>query len=225
MRLLFIRHAQTPANVLGQLDTDRPGPGLTPLGERQAATVPQALVDEPIAAVFASPLVRTQLTAQPLSRQRNLDLRVLAGLREVEAGSLEKRSDRESVRRYLETVFSWGSGVLDTRMPGGPDGHEFFGRFDAEIDAIASTVLNDHTEEPPTAAVFSHGAAIRVWTAARVGNVPATFAAEHELDNTGVVELSGSPDEGWTLVSWAGLPVGGPQLVDQRAEDPTGEPV
>ncbi|MEO7122267.1 MAG: hypothetical protein ABI400_03945 [Lacisediminihabitans sp.] len=25
MRLLLIRHAQTPANVLGQLDTARPG--------------------------------------------------------------------------------------------------------------------------------------------------------------------------------------------------------
>lgn len=225
MRLLLIRHAQTPANVLGQLDTGRPGPGLTRLGDRQAAMLPEALSEEPIAALFASPLVRTQLTAEPLSRARGLDVLVLEGLQEIEAGLLEKRSDRASVRSYLETVFAWGSGRLDARMPGGPDGHDFFGRFDSDIEAITSTVLAGRSEEPPTAAVFSHGAAIRVWTAARVKNVPPTFAAEHELDNTGVVELSGSPDDGWTLVSWAGLPVGGPQLVDQQAEDPTGEPL
>ncbi|HXD60660.1 MAG TPA: histidine phosphatase family protein [Lacisediminihabitans sp.] len=225
MRLLLIRHAQTPANVLGQLDTGRPGPGLTRLGQRQASEIPVALGDGPIAAIFASPLVRTQLTAEPLSASRGLDVRVLEGLQEIEAGSLEKRSDRASVRRYLETVFAWGSGKLDVRMPGGTDGHAFFERFDADIGRAASAAVHGPTEEPPTAAVFSHGAAIRVWTAARVSNVPPEFAATHELDNTGVVELAGSPDDGWTLLSWAGLPVGGPQLIDQQAEDPTGEPL
>ena len=29
MRLLLIRHGQTPANVRGELDTAAPGPGLT----------------------------------------------------------------------------------------------------------------------------------------------------------------------------------------------------
>ena len=223
MRLLLIRHAQTPANVLGQLDTSRPGPGLTRLGERQAATVPDALGEDPISAIFASPLVRTQLTAEPLSASRGLDVRVLEGLQEIEAGSLEKRSDRSAVHSYLETVFAWGSGDLDVRMPGGADGHAFFDRFDADIATAAGAAVDGAAEEPPTAAIFSHGAAIRVWTAARAHNIAPEFAATHELDNTGVVELSGSPDEGWTLLSWAGLPVGGPQLVDQQAEDPTGE--
>ena len=53
MRLLLIRHGQTPANVLGQLDTARPGPGFTPLGERQAAMTPRALRERQIAAVAA----------------------------------------------------------------------------------------------------------------------------------------------------------------------------
>ena len=34
MRLLLIRHGQTPSNVLGLLDTAVPGPGLTDLGDR-----------------------------------------------------------------------------------------------------------------------------------------------------------------------------------------------
>lgn len=238
MRLLLIRHAQTPANVLGQLDTARPGPGLTPLGERQAAQIPAALDGMTIGAIFASPLLRTQLTADPLASDKGLEMRVLEGLQEIEAGNLEMRSDRTSVHSYLETAFAWGTGDLDVRMPGGPDGHAFFERFDASIAAIAAIAEasapdygNENSttrasgDERATAAVFSHGAGIRVWTARRTVNVPPEFAGAHELDNTGVVELSGSPSEGWTLLSWAGRPVGGAQFVDQQADDPTGEPL
>lgn len=217
MRLFLIRHGQTPANVLGLLDTAHPGPGLTELGARQAAVIPDAFRFESIDAIFASTLLRTQLTAQPLAADRLLDVQVADGLHEIEAGSLEGRSDRASVRTYLETVFAWGAGNLDVRMPGSSNGHDFFTRFDADIAAVAS--------ESGTAAVFSHGAAIRVWTAARARNVPPMFAGSNDLGNTGVVELAGSPEDGWTLVSWAGLPVGGMGLVDADAEDPTGEAI
>ena len=209
MRLLLIRHGQTPANVLGLLDTAHPGPGLTALGERQANAVAEALRAREIDGVFASTLVRTQLTALPFAPATVID-----GLHEIEAGALEGRSDRVSVRTYLETAFAWGSGNLDARMPGATDGHAFFERFDRGISTVANV---------GAAAVFSHGAAIRVWTAARARNVPPIFAGTHHLENTGVVELDGSPEHGWTLISWAGAPVGGPSLTDESAGDPIGE--
>lgn len=216
MRLLLIRHGQTPSNVRGLLDTAAPGPGLTDLGFDQAAMIPDALRGRPVDAVFASRLVRTQLTAAPLAAERGLDTVVLPGIHEIEAGSLELRGDHDSVRRYLETAFAWGLGDLDPRMPGGSDGHEFFARFDADIAAIAERVSG-------TAAVVSHGAAIRVWTAGRSINVEPAFSGSHELDNTGMVELEGDPRRGWTLLAWQGMPVGGVELVDVDAEDPTGE--
>ena len=216
MRLLLIRHGQTPANVLGQLDTAQPGPGLTELGQRQAAEIPDALADEAVDALFTSTLVRTQLTAAPLATERGLDLEVRTGLHEIEAGDLESHSDRDSVRIYLETVFAWGSGNLDVTMPGGPDGHEFFGRYNADLEAIAGSGAG-------TAAVVSHGAAIRVWVAANATNVPPMFAADNPLDNTGIVVVEGSFEQGWTLTRWADQPVGGAELADVTAEDPTGE--
>ncbi len=208
MRLFLIRHGQTPANVLGQLDTAHPGPGLTDLGSRQASAIPDALRLESIDAIFASTLVRTQLTAQPLAAALRLDVQVADGLHEIEAGALEGLSDPASLRSYFETVLTWGTGNLTARMPGGPDGNSFFARFDADIATAAAGA--------DTAAVFSHGAAIRVWTAARANNVSPMFAGTTDLENTGVVELSGSPENGWTLVSWVGLSVGspgGPQLL------------
>ena len=72
MRLLLIRHGQTPHNVTGALDTAYPGAGLTELGQRQAAAVPASLADEDVSAVYASPLVRTQLTGTPLAQERGI---------------------------------------------------------------------------------------------------------------------------------------------------------
>ena len=220
MRLLLIRHGQTPGNVLGQLDTAHPGPGLTELGERQAAALARSLANEQINFLYASTLIRTQITATPLAAVRGLQIEVLEGLREIEAGSLEKLTDKESHLRYLGTVFGWADGELHRRMPGGPSGHDFFERYDASIARIAATAAA--SGDAGTVAVVSHGAAIRVWTGLRATNMEAGFAARHALANTGIVALEGDPDAGWRLIHWDDSPVGGLALLDPTAEDPTG---
>ena len=197
MKLLLIRHGQTPGNVLGQLDTAYPGPGLTELGHAQATALANTLAHEDIGAIYASTLVRTQLTAAPISASRKIDVEVRKGLHEIGAGELELRDDVESIRRYRDTIFAWGLGDLDATMPGGTDGHEFFGRFDADIDTIADSGVG-------VAAAFSHGAAIRVWVSSRAHNIESSFGAVNELANAGVVVLEGSPSEGWALTEWVG---------------------
>lgn len=216
MKLLLVRHGQTPANVAGRLDTAAPGPGLTALGLDQAAAIPAALAGSTIDAIFVSTLIRTRLTATPLSVNRGLEMVQLPGIHEISAGNVENLSDRDSIRTYLETAFAWGLGDLDVVMPGGHDGHEFFARFDDSIATVASATQG-------TAVVVSHGAAMRVWAAGRAKNIPASYAGEHDIHNTGVLEFEGSPAEGWTLISWQGNPIGGGQLDDPTADDPTGE--
>jgi probable phosphoglycerate mutase len=224
MRLLLIRHGQTPGNVLGQLDTAHPGPGLTELGERQAAALARSLANEQIDRLYASTLIRTQITAAPLSSVRGLKIEVLEGLHEIEAGSLEKLTDKESHLRYLGTVFGWAEGELHRRMPGGPSGHDFFARYDASIARIAAAAASGAATSggAGTVAVVSHGAAIRVWAGLRATNMEAGFAARHVLANTGIVALEGDPEAGWRLIHWDDSPVGGLALLDPTAEDPTG---
>lgn len=218
MRLLLIRHGQTPANVLGRLDTAHPGPGLTELGQRQAEAIPTALRDETIDGIFVSTLLRTQLTALPLATERGLDRQITDGLHEIEAGDLEGLSSRADQMRYMQVVFSWAGGDLDVAMPGGPTGHDFFGRFDAAIDTIGR-------EHDGTVAVVSHGAAIRTWIASRTKDVHVRTAAAHELANTGIVIATGSIADGWIVEQWDGAPMGGARLADPSADDPTGEPL
>jgi probable phosphoglycerate mutase len=220
MRILFVRHGQTPANVAGILDTAAPGPGLTDLGTRQAEAIVDALGHETIGAIYVSKLVRTHETAAPLAAALGLTPIELPGTHEIEAGDVEGRSDHEAVRTYLTTVFAWGSGDPSPVMPGGPDGHGFFARFDDAIGGIAERHPDD-----ATVVVVSHGAAIRVWTGARVANLGSGFTADNHLDNTGVVVVEGSPDAGWTALSWGGVPLGGERLAAVGADDPTGDPI
>ena len=216
MRLLLIRHGQTPDNVIGALGTTAPGARLTDLGLRQAAALPAALAAETIGALFVSTLVRPQLTAAPLAAARGLEPVVLDGLREVVAGDLEMRADREAGAAYMGTVARWVVGDRDARMPGAESGHEFLARYDA---AIERATADGHD----TVAVVSHGAAVRGWVGCRVAGAGGTFVRDHDLSNTGVVIVEGSRADGFRLVSWEGTPLGGSELDDPTADDPTGE--
>lgn len=219
MRLILIRHGQTPNNVSGALDTTFPGAGLTELGHAQAAAVPAALADEDLSAVYASPLVRTQLTGQPLGEERRLEVTVRPGLEEISAGGLEMRSDQAAVEGYLGSLSAWMRRDLDHPMPEGPNGHDFFARYDRAVRDIAA----DHGRDD-TVAAFSHGAAIRVY-AALAAELDGDEVAGMWINNTGMVLLDGHPDEGWTLERWTGQPLGGVHLASVRAHDVTGEAV
>jgi probable phosphoglycerate mutase len=215
MRLLLIRHGQTIDNVHGDLGTVIPGPSLTELGDEQAAAIPAALSGEAIEAIYASTMQRTAITAAPLAAALGLDITILDGLREITAGIFEGKSDKESVRGYMGTILSWWQDST-ARVPDGESGDEFFARF---TDAIAR-VAQDHTG---TVAVFSHGAAIRTWASAISMNIDEAFSRVHDLPNTAMIVLEGSPADGWTATHWNGEPVGGARLDDPTAPDPTGE--
>lgn len=218
MRLSLLRHGQTPSNVAGLLDTLAPGPGLTPLGHRQAAAVPTALQERPIDALVVSPLLRTHLTAAPMVTTFGKEPVVMEGVREVEAGALEMGADPTQHRTYVDTVFAWSRGQVDLCMPGGSDGRAFFDRFDDAVGRIAEQGWED-------VVVVSHGAAIRSWACARVTGVDVASVARTPLANTGMVEIEGDPDSGWRLLGWSSGPIGGDHLLNQDGSDPTGEAV
>lgn len=218
MRLMLIRHGQTPNNVHGLLDTAAPGPGLTALGEAQAQAVARDLSAERIDALYVSNLTRTSLTAAPLAAQRGLVPQVRPGLREISAGDLEMQGDKASIERYLLTMKAWLSGDLSERMPGADTGFEVLERFDAVVAEAAA----DHE----AVALVSHGAIIRFWAAHRGENLDWSDRRYHDLSNTGVVTLDGGPTGsaargGWRIQSWQGEPAGGLSGLD--ADGPTAE--
>ena len=226
MRIVLLRHGQTVSNVTHALDTAVPGPGLTELGERQAAAVPAALAGAGVGAVWASTATRAQQTARPLADALGLDVGVLDGLRETGAGELEMRTDEEAIRRYVETTVAWGTGDLSARIPGAQDGAEVLARYDAAIDRVAGSGAQTGAG---CAVAVSHGAVIRLWTALRVRGVDVGSMAQRWMENTGavIIERIGPDEDGrdgddarpWRLVEWHGEPLGGPGLAPDREQE------
>lgn len=222
MRLILIRHGQTPNNVLRLLDTSIPGPGLTPLGFAQAQAVPHALENEDIEALYISTLTRTALTAAPLAEAKDLVPDVRDGLREIAAGDVEMKGDDASVGIYLEAVKAWLKGDLSVRMPGADSGHEILARFDAVVAEALATGAT-------TVAMVSHGAMIRFWAGIRGNNIDWADPKYHDLSNTGMVILestdaaknSGTTSGGWDIIDWRGAPAGG--LAGLDGDGPTAE--
>ena len=224
MRLLLIRHGQTPSNVLGLLDTAVPGPGLTDLGIAQAAALPETLTSYRIDAIYASSQRRAQLTAAPLASDRGLPIRVRDGLREISAGDLEMLGDDASIRTYQSTIRQWMGGELGVAMPGGPAGTQVLARFDDVVTEVTES-LREESGEDGCAVLFAHGAMLRVWATVRASDlttVDRAFGQKHSLHNTGMIVVESAPAGGWSVVTWAGTAIGGERLDDGAADGPAG---
>ena len=137
-------------------------------------------------------------------------------LREARAGDLEMRSDDAAVRTYLKTYLAWINGDLDVRMPGGETG--------AEVSCRVDVVVTEASEaDADVVALFSHGATIRAWCAARARNLSPAYVAKNPLHNCGAVHLVRGPRGSWTAESWQEEAVGGLDALathDPAAETP-----
>lgn len=196
MHLLLVRHGRTAANVDFLLDTAHPGSPLDAQGLAQAQALVTRLAGEPIEAIFTSDHTRARQTAAPLAASRGLSAVLHPGLREVQAGDLEMGVDWVP---YVEVLAAWHHDAT-VRMPGSESGVEFLARYDAAISDLAATGAE-------RAVVVSHGAAIRVWAAARCANLTREFLSRAHVPNTGVIRVIGSVHDGWQVESWDDLPL------------------
>lgn len=195
--LTFVRHAQSAGNASGLIDSSTPGPSLTDLGRTQAAASAQRLAPHHYDGIFASTMIRTQQTAQPMADTLHEAITVLPGLHEVEAGIYEGQPEASAVQTYFAAPERWLRGDRSARIPGSIDGNEFDARFDEAVQQIY-----DSGDDNPVA--YSHGAAIMLWVQMNVGNPNPQLLMQHPLDNTGYVVIEGNPTDGWTLADWDG---------------------
>ncbi|WP_233213422.1 histidine phosphatase family protein [Mycobacterium hubeiense] len=203
MRVTFVRHGESAGNASGLIDTSTPGPVLTELGQQQARDVVDTLGDNNYDAIYASTMVRTQLTAAPMSQYLGLPIQVLPGLQEIEAGVFEGTPESEAANGYARIPLAWAlAGNRDVVMPGTSlDGHAF----DARVDGALKTMYDKGDRN---VVVFSHGGTIMFWTMMNAQNLTTTqkiqLLSTAPLGNTDYVIIEGNPEDGWTLVEWNG---------------------
>lgn len=198
-RLILVRHGETEGNVAKKLDTRLPGAPLTELGVTQARSIGAALRDRSPAALVSSRALRAQQTAGYIESATGVELEVLDGLHETQAGDLEGRSDDEAHDTFKAIFHEWHGGDLSLRIPGGESGTDVMERY---VPVLAD-LRKRYLEGPDNAVVVvvSHGAAIRL-VARYLANVPVDFARNNHLDNTHTVELAPVGTDEWECVKW-----------------------
>jgi broad specificity phosphatase PhoE len=196
--LTFIRHAESQSNAAHVINTDVPGPSLTEEGQGQAEQLAHQLSRNNFDGIYASDMIRTQQTAEPLAHALGKQVDVLPGLREIEAGWYNDTPTKRADLTYLVAPSDWLNGDLKDAVPGSISGTEFNDRFTAAVQKIY-----DSGNSRPVA--FSHTESITYWTLMNVKNPKDSLATSHQLTNLGRVVITGSPAMGWTLVDWDGI--------------------
>jgi broad specificity phosphatase PhoE len=196
--LTFIRHAESTANAANVINTDVPGPSLTEEGQSQAEQLAHQGSRNNFDAIYASDMVRTQQTAEPLAHALGKRVEILPGLREIDAGRYNNTTNKRADLTYLQAPTDWLNGDRKDAVPGSISGEQFNDQFTAAVQKIY-----DSGNSRPVA--FSHGGSIMYWTLMNVKNPKDSLATSHHLPNLGRVVITGSPVLGWTLVDWDGI--------------------
>jgi ribonuclease H / adenosylcobalamin/alpha-ribazole phosphatase len=225
----FVRHGQSVANAEGLIDTSVPGTALTQLGQEQAQAVANVLAPEgPFAGIFASQMIRTQQTAAPLAALLGMNVQVLPGLNEISAGAFNGLPEFSfQGLLYLLGPIAWALGLPLAPMlaPGSTDvnGVVFNERFSGALQTMYGNALTNPVRAADgkiTEVAFSSEFAIEVGTMMNVKNPDPLLMLIDPLPNTGIVVIQGNPQDGWTLVSWNGMPVS-PGRADARISPET----
>jgi broad specificity phosphatase PhoE len=184
MKLYFLRHGESEANVLNEISNRGRRHGLTEQGRQQAAALARALRDAAIVRMFCSPLLRAVETAEIVSGALGLPYDVTDALREYDCGELEGRSDAATWQRYSDLFQAWiERGAWEQRIEGGESFLDMQRRFVPFVEQI----VREHRHGPGGIALIGHGGLYRCMLPLVLDNVDVRFAVEHPISHTGAI--------------------------------------
>lgn len=192
-RIIAIRHGETAWNVdtrlQGHLDI-----ALNAKGLWQAEQAARALEGEPIAAIYASDLLRAWHTARAIAQTTGAPLMASQNLRERCFGSFEGKTYAELESHWPEEARHWRARVPGWAPPGGESLLALRERISATVGALAQQHMGGQI------ALVAHGGVLDVLYRLATGQelqAPRTW----HLGNAAINRLLWTA-EGLTLVGW-----------------------
>lgn len=191
--IVVVRHGSSEGdsgNVVTVNRLEHADPALLPRGHAQAAAVAERLQAEPVSAIFASSLRRTQDTAAPLAEALQLPVRVSPYLHEVHLGDWEhsfhaKAAEGASLIKRMFAEETWE--VFPNSEPL------------ASLSARVTTGMQEVIEaiEPgQRAVVFTHGGIIGEILRQTTSSRQLAFASS---ENGSISRLIVNGDSSWAL--------------------------
>ncbi len=161
-RVFLIRHGATVLSAedrfAGSTDVE-----LSDEGREQAASLALRLAEEPITAVYASPMSRTMATAGIVAKVHSMNPSPRDGLREIGHGHWEGMTRRDVEKQFPDEYTAWETDPFTFAPEGGESGVSVMAR----ALPVMREIVVAHPEQ--TVAVISHKATIRLVLASLLG--------------------------------------------------------
>lgn len=199
MKLYFVRHGESKANVQQVFWNQPQGYGLTDKGRAQAEALAGTLAGVQFSALYCSPVLRAVQTAEIVGQRLGLAPEIADGLREWDTGILEGQGySKETEGLHWWATSQWMvHGNHDARIEGGESCNDIKARFMPFIAGLEA--MYRHTDK--NLLLVSHGGTLRCMLPLLVSNLdnatvlhrPFTYATPI------VVELR---DGEWVCLRW-----------------------
>ncbi len=154
MMLIIVRHAQTDWNAQKKMQGQRDNP-LNEEGIRQTKELAKALSGTKIDKIYSSDLKRCISTAREIARDRKIEILARAGLREIDLGDMEGKTQEEMKEKH-----EWYENrKKDKYNSPFPNGESY-----ADVEKRVAPVLKEIQQEnrDSTVAIVAHECANRV---------------------------------------------------------------
>ncbi|RRR65731.1 MAG: histidine phosphatase family protein [Candidatus Viridilinea halotolerans] len=192
MRLILVRHGETPWNVTLQYQ----GQANVPLNERgreQARRAAQRLQAYGVSALYSSDLARAWETAEIVGAALKLTPEPLPQLREIDVGQWEGLTPEELYRRFPDHMAEYRRDPARTVRLGG----ESYAQLQ-ERALVALNLIEERHRTDAVIAAVSHGGTIRALLCHIIGLDLGNFGRMW-LDNGALSELRHGRN-GWRLM-------------------------
>ena len=167
-RLFFVRHGATVLTAedrfAGETDVL-----LSDEGRAQLRALGERLRNEPIDAVYASPMKRTIESAQIVSAPHSLEIHTHDGLREISHGRWEQLTRAEVQKMYPDEYSRWELDPYSFAPEGGETGLQVTAR---ALPAVLEIVVRHQGQ---SVLVVSHKATIRLILSSLLGFDPRSY--------------------------------------------------
>ena len=197
MKLYFIRHGESEANILQEISNRGEKHPLTDRGIAQAENLAGHLAGIRLAKIYTSPLLRARQTAQILGDALNIPIEITDALREYDCGLLEGRADPAAWALFWQAYNAWMAGELNMRLRGGESFTDMQARFVPFIEELTSSDRGDIL-------LVSHGGLYRLMLPLVLTNVDHDWAHDHPIGNTAYILAENRGDE-FVCLNWCGV--------------------
>lgn len=194
--LYIVRHCQSMGNIEGRFQ-GRFDADVSPAGEKQLDLLSLRFRNEPLDAIYTSPLKRAYRTAEAVNRFHHLPIRTRDGLLELDVGEMENLKLSEIGEKYPEAARNWDRSPDLCEFPGGETMEEAYRRVNAALDEII------RENRGKTVFVATHGGVIRNLYARVCFGCPQGIRKSAVFGNTGVsvLEAGESGELSWKLIN------------------------